>query len=206
MKLVCIADTHHMEELLEMPSGDVLVVAGDITRTGQLADALRFNEWVGKLRYPHVVLVAGNHDSCFQDGFMAGLMTNVVYLQDQQITIDGVKFYGSPWTPEFQRWSFMKKRGEQIAVFWEQVPADTDVLITHGPPYDILDEVPRTSEPQGCKDLLRELERIRPKVHVFGHLHMSGGMVEKRGETIFVNASVLNEAYRVAHSPVVVEV
>jgi len=208
MKLVCIADTHHQEALLtDMPQGDVLVVAGDITRTGQLNDALSFNEWVGKLHYPHVVLVAGNHDWCLEDEFIASLMTNVVYLQDAEAVIDGVKFYGAPWTPEFKHWAFMKPRdSEEIAEVWRQVPSDTDVLVTHGPPCSILDEVPRTTVPQGCERLLKELERIQPQVNVFGHLHLGGGMVEKRNETIFVNASVVNEGYRVAHPPVVVEV
>jgi Icc-related predicted phosphoesterase len=118
-----------------------------------------------------------------------------------------VEIWGSPWTPEFLDWHFMKKRGEDIAAVWAKIPEDTDILITHGPPYGILDHVPLSSRGDeyknaGCEELLKTVMRIKPRLHVFGHIHYQGGQQITIGKTTFVNASIMDEDYNPVHKPV----
>jgi Icc-related predicted phosphoesterase len=221
LKLVCISDTHCAHEVLtdEMPDGDILICAGDITGRGEVNEILRFNEWVGRLKkYEHTILIAGNHDSCFESKFLRELMNNCLFLHDSSTTIRGVKFTGSPWTPRFGNWSFMRPRGGEIARIWNNIPEDTEVLITHGPPHGILDKIPgRKIAPGekmekdftikvGCKDLRKAIKnRIKPKVNCFGHIHEGYGVLEEDGIT-YVNASIMNKTYDPVNKPIVVEV
>ena len=221
LKLVCISDTHDAQDKItdDMPDGDILICAGDITGRGEISQILRFNEWVGSLKkYKHSILIAGNHDFCFQDKFNRDLMTNCTFLHDSSITIDGIKFTGSPWTPKFGPWAFMKPRGEPLVRVWENIPKDTDVLITHGPPRGIMDAVPRKkmvpgermerdfTVRTGCKDLAQFIKyQIKPSTSVFGHIHEGYGVVEQDDIT-FVNASIMNGSYDPVNKPIVVEV
>ena len=124
-----------------MPEGDVLIHSGDMTRIGHSNEIKDFNRWMGEQDYAHKLCIAGNHDMLFEDhpSVARSLITNCTYLQDSSVTIDGVKFYGAPWQPEFFSWAFNVPRGPEIAAKWYQIPDDTNVLITHGPPYGILD-------------------------------------------------------------------
>ena len=97
-------------------------------------------------------------------------ITNAHYLCDESLTLDGVKFYGSPWQPRFFDWAFNKDRGAPLKAIWDKIPLDTDVLITHGPPHGILD-LTFDKIKAGCEELLLAVQRIKPKVHVFGHIH-----------------------------------
>ena len=98
MKLIAISDTDGLHESLEIPDGDVLIHAGDLTRHGTLDDVREFNDFRGTLPHPHKIVIAGNYDLCFENHRKAceELLTNCVYLQDQEAIIDGVKFYGNP--------------------------------------------------------------------------------------------------------------
>jgi len=93
-------------------------------------------------------------------------------------------------------------RGPKLAAVWSNVPADTDVLITHSPPFGILDVV--NGEHVGCRDLARELKRIRPRLHIFGHIHQSYGRIDRDG-TIYVNAALRDEEYKLVNQPIVVD-
>jgi predicted phosphodiesterase len=205
MRLVCISDTHALHEELDVPHGDVLVHAGDFTMSGRESEIRAFDAWLGRLPHPRKIVVAGNHDWLFQrePANARSLITNAEYLEDSGATIDGVRFWGAPWQPWFFDWAFNLRRGPEIAARWALVPAETDVLITHGPPRGVLDVVDR-GESVGCEDLLRELGRIRPRVHVFGHIHESYGRAEKDGR-ISVNASSCSLAYRPENPPIVVD-
>ncbi len=103
------------------------------------------------------------------------------------MTIDGVRFYGSPWQPWFYDWAFNLERGPEIRAKWDLIPEGIDVLITHGPPYGIGDLIAR-SDNAGCQDLLEVVEKIKPKVHVFGHIHEDYG-ITSNGVTTYINAS-----------------
>ena len=206
MKVVVIADTHGFQQRLTIPAADVLVVAGDICPFGTLEEINEFSNWLREQSCKHKIVVAGNHDAPFeleqelaQDALIGGA-PGIIYLQDNSVKIDDVLFYGSPWTPTFMEWHFMADRGAQIREKWEMIPEDTDVLITHGPPSTILDRV--RGVPLGCHDLLETVLRIRPRYHLFGHIHETYGVTRRNG-IIFINASVCDGRYRPANEPIV---
>lgn len=131
-----------------------------------------------------------------------------MYLRNSAIDIEGVRFYGSPWQPRFMHWAFNLSRGEDLRRKWDFIPEDTDVLVTHGPPHGRLDLVPRDRagifENTGCEELLLAVKRIRPKLHVFGHIHEGYGVTRESGTT-FVNACVCDAAYRPVNPAVIIE-
>jgi Icc-related predicted phosphoesterase len=203
MKLIALSDTHGFHRSLEIPDGDILIHAGDLTRHGTLDDVREFNDFLGTLPHPHKIVIAGNHDFCFESDRKAceELLTNCIYLQDQDFVIDGIKFYGSPWQPWFYDWAFNLESGPEIRAKWELIPEDTDVLITHGPPYGIGDLTSR-GDSAGCQDLFEVVEKIKPGVHVFGHIHEGFGIIKKE-TTTFINASVCDQLYRLVNPPIV---
>lgn len=207
MKIVCISDTHNQHDRLTVPDGDVLVHAGDFSMVGERGDVLEFNRWLGTLPHKHKVIVAGNHDFILERQWDAyKLFTNATYLQDSGVEIDGVRFWGSPITPyPHTGWAFTRKPGDEIRPHWSRIPDDTDVLITHGPPFKVLDYCVRDVH-AGCR-LLRAtvMQRVRPKFHVFGHIHEGYGKVEFGGVT-YVNACSLDVRYRVANDAIVVQI
>lgn len=210
MRLVCISDTHNQHEALRLPSGDVLIHAGDFTGMGRANEVEAFAKWLGAQPHRHKILIAGNHDWLFERdnaqarAWLARYCPKVHYLQDSGVEIEGVKFWGSPWTPYFLNWAFNLKRGKPLADKWAQVPSDRQVLITHGPPLGILD-LTRHGKNVGCEELAAALEnRLRPKVHVFGHIHESYGTYTRNG-TKFVNASSCTEFYEATNAPVVID-
>ena len=206
MKIIAIADTHGYHRQVEVPVGDVLLVAGDICSHGTLTEIKEFGTWLLEQPCRYKIVIAGNHDEPFQSKNNSALQAltrenpTITYLQDNSITIEGVTFYGTPWTPTFMRWFFMADRGETIRRKWLMIPDNTDVLITHGPPATILDDV--GGLPEGCVDLLARILQINPKYNIFGHIHEGYGGIRK-GDTIFINASVCDGLYRPINEPVV---
>lgn len=214
MRIVCISDTHSKhEEIDHVPDGDMLIHAGDSLAFGSLFDLEDFDDWLGELPHRHKILIAGNHDTCFEDRSDKAqkLVTNAIYLEDSGIVIEGLKFWGSPWTPRFFDWAFNANRGPQLFEKWQRIPLDTDVLITHGPPKGILDTViTRDGEEQvGCNDLLRRLSELKNlKAHIFGHIHGGYG-TEIQGidrQVRFVNASICTEQYEASNHPIVLDI
>ena len=120
IRIVAISDTHGLHRHLQVPPGDILVHAGDITGRGQLDQVVDFNEWLGGLPHRHKVVIAGNHDFCFEQQPLesAALLTNCIYLFDKAITLDGLCFYGSPWQPWFYDWAFNLGRGPELQAKW----------------------------------------------------------------------------------------
>jgi len=206
MKAVMISDTHTHHESLLMPAADILLCAGDITNVGDLTDLVNFARWLEGLPYKHKVIIAGNHDFCFEhDGELCRKVLEhggATYLQDEEVVIDGKKIYGSPWQPRFFDWAFNLDKGESLRKVWAKIPDDTDVLITHGPPQGILDEC--RSGKVGCAELLKRIIEVKPDWHIFGHIHPTYGYECAHGTT-FVNASSCNERYRPVNTPIVME-
>lgn len=209
MKVCCISDTHCMESSVRIPWCDLIVHAGDLTNLGELDMLSAFNEWARKQAVP-VVCIPGNHDRSLPDRAARGILRHCTLLVDEETTFNGYKIYGSPWTPWFggEYWAFNKHRGEDIREVWRDIPKDTDILITHGPPMGILDKVPRTATPQGCADLRATVDGMHLKLHAFGHLHLQGGQKwqDPSNGTWFVNAAVCNEAYEPINPIVVIDI
>lgn len=193
MKIICISDTHNLHKDLKVPDGDMLIHAGDMTCVGGIDEIKEFNEWLGTLPHHHKIVIAGNHDLLFEsDSLLANtLITNAIYLNDSGIEIEGLKIWGSPISPNYQNWAFNRECGEEIKKHWDLIPEDTDILITHCPPLGVLDFNSKGNS-EGCKDLWAIVQqKVKPRLHVFRHLHDAHGQV-KIGETLFVNASIVN--------------
>ncbi|MGH9948517.1 MAG: metallophosphatase domain-containing protein [Pyrinomonadaceae bacterium] len=214
MRIVCISDTHNCNSQIVVPDGDILIHSGDATITGTVEEIKRFNAWFESLPHKHKIFVAGNHDWLFErNNDLARLLLNtkIIYLEDSSVEIDGLKIYGSPWQPRFYDWAFNLMRGAELAAKWKLIPNDIDILITHGPPNGILDEVPRQwgIDYKGCEELRKRVEEVaafgRLKLHVFGHIHCGYGMQEKFGVK-FVNASNCDEAYNPVQKPNVIDI
>ena len=199
MRIVAISDTHMRHEHVVVPDGDVLIHAGDFTRRGALEDVKAFDGWLATLPHRHKIVIAGNHDWCFQIApeQARGCLTHATYLEDSGAVIEGVRFWGSPWQPWFLDWAFNLPRGPQLAEKWALVPAETEVLVTHGPPRGFGD-LTRNGEEVGCEDLLERIRALQPRLHICGHIHEGSG-VRTDGGVRYVNASVLDADYAVRH-------
>jgi predicted phosphodiesterase len=206
LRIVCLSDTHGRHGKIPVPEGDVLLHAGDFTRRGGAAEVEAFGAFLAGLPHRHKVVIAGNHDFLFQrDPERArALLAGATYLEDSGVAIDDVHFWGSPWQPWFHDWAFNLPRGKALAEKWALVPAGVDVLVTHGPPHGVLDATCDGSR-VGCEELALALLRIRPRLHVFGHIHEAYGLV-RRGDTLSVNACSCDLSYRPVHPPLVVDV
>ncbi|MBC7920885.1 MAG: metallophosphatase domain-containing protein [Ferruginibacter sp.] len=206
MKIICISDTHGQHGSTRLPEGDLLIHAGDISSRGKPDEVAAFLRWFAGLPHRYKVFVGGNHDFFLEKEptlFRAMIPRNCFYLEDSAVEIEGLTLWGSPVTPFFYNWAFNRRRGTDIRKHWDRIPAHTDILITHGPPYGVLDQTAR-GEAAGCADLLQKIADVQPRLHVFGHIHEACGKAERDG-TIFVNACYLDLRYQPAHAPVVVE-
>lgn len=211
MKLVCISDTHGDHLQVALPAGDVLVHAGDLTAHGRETETLAFMQWFGAQAFAYKVCIAGNHDRFMEaDPGLANRYakeSGVILLNDSGVDIEGISFWGSPITPRFFDWSFMRDPGPAIEAHWKLIPKHTDVLITHGPPHGILDQVQRNAqvfEHTGCPSLLTKIRAVKPALHLFGHIHEGHGRMDVGGVSHF-NISTMNEHYRVKHQAVEIE-
>lgn len=214
MRIVIISDTHGQHDALQLPPGDVLIHAGDVSGRGKPEEVKSFLHWLAAQPFEHKICIAGNHDFYFEKETAANIQAiippGITYLNDSGTTINpandgtgGIHIWGSPVTPWFFDWAFNRQRGADIQRHWDLIPANMDILITHGPVYGILDQTTR-GEKVGCQDLLAKVKAIQPRLFICGHIHEAYGMVEQHG-TQFINASVLDERYRLVNRPVVVE-
>ena len=221
MKITFISDTHakHNQVTSSLPGGDVLIHAGDISNKGYRTEIQDFIKWFSTIEnYTHKIFIAGNHDFSCQDEVSAvqellRLNPGSEYLYDDMFLIgdesadydDMVKVWGSPWQPEFYNWAFnLPRQGAELKEVWNMIPSDVDILITHGPPYGHLDYVTYSKQNVGCELLRDRIDLIKPKIHVFGHIHSSYGY-KFDGTTHFFNAAVLDERYNFTQKPLSVE-
>lgn len=210
-RIVFISDTH-LRHKFNIPEGDILVHAGDMTSRGDIYnnEVDRAMKWFGGLHHPVKIFCAGNHDFMFEnspDEARALVPPCVDYLEDTEVTHLGLRFYGSPYSPRFFDWAFNQDRGPVSRARWNKIPEGIDVLITHGPPYGIMDRTP-DCKLVGCQDLLGRVQALKPKVHVFGHIHQDEGATRilKIGDTTYINASICNESYKAVHPPIVLDI
>lgn len=205
VQIVCVSDTHGRQGMLRVPDGDILLIAGDLTVFGKNSEYRRFNDWLEELPHKHKIVIAGNHDKALYykpKESAQRCLSNATYLLDSEVTVEGIRIYGAPWTPTFGGWYFMLDRGPAIKRKWDLIPEGIDILVTHGPPVGYLDWGHYSGMHMGCEELRAAVERVKPKIHVFGHNH--GDYGEARNEhTLFVNASVCTEEYLPTNDPVV---
>jgi len=210
-----LSDTHgrHLEitELYgELPYVDIIVHSGDCTRYGEFEETDLFMNWYSKQNAMHKILVAGNHDFVLQQmdrrNWLLANNYGVTYLEDSFININGIGIYGSPWSPVYGMWAFMKQRNAELDEVWQKVPTDgsVDLLVTHTPRYGRFDVSVRGNYNVGCEMLANRINDIHPKVHVFGHIHECGGMIKEETEVplkgmLSLNASLLNTRYVLAN-------
>ncbi len=225
MKFVCISDCHGRFDWLQLPEGDILLVAGDIMNNyggGEYKNALmqkmEFDGLVqlwNKLPFKKVICIAGNHDWLFErEDYRFYRNGKVIYLQGEEVEVGGFKIYGFPWQPRFYDWAFnVDRNSPKMAALLNKIPDDVEILISHGPPHGILDWSEYSSMHVGCEQMIRRVKELpNLKLHIFGHIHGAYGVVKKEmwgihGQpVIFANASVCNEKYQAVNAPLVFEV
>jgi len=207
MTSVIISDTHCNHRKIELPVGDLLIHSGDMTIDGTREEIEDFLDWYSGLNFKFKILIAGNHDFYVENkphDFRNMLDKSIIYLENESVEIEGVQFFGSPYTYKYGEWAFQRPRSHEMEKIWKGIPQTTDVLITHGPPYGILDFA-NSRVHAGCEELNAAISFIRPKFHFFGHIHEAAGQRKSEGTT-FINASQVDIMYNVVHEPVVVEI
>ena len=226
MIIDCIGCLHGARPKLE--GGDLLIVTGDLTARDEPEQYLAFNEWLKNQNYKRKIVIAGNHDNCLQSGvtvFVNPLLANsyiplygidVNYLCDSGTEFEGLKIWGSPWTKTFKRMNpnckaFTVETEKELAEKWALIPDDMDILITHSPPYGILDGIPMEDGSLfhvGSKSLYGRLKyAIRPHLHVFSHIHEAYGQIEhfptyNDKMMISINCSIMNKLYKPVNVPI----
>lgn len=204
MKIVVISDTHGQHSYLDLPSGDLIIHCGDVSKRGSEEEIIDFLNWFESLHFKHKVFIAGNHDFYFEragmDEIQRMIPTGVIYLNDTSVQIEHLTLWGSPITPWFYDWAFNRHRGSDIKKHWDLIPTNADIIITHGPVSGILDKTVNNDH-AGCADLYKRISEVKPKVHLCGHIHEAYGS-RFVNDTHFINASVLNENYYLVNRPI----
>lgn len=228
MKIVFFSDPHGKHHEMILPEADMAICCGDISGRGAKFEVQDFLEWFAGQPHKHKVMIAGNHDFWFEPGnprnttLMPGvnprdiIPEGIIYLEDEHVTIEGIKIFGSPWTPWFHDWAFNARRGDEIKKHWDLIEPGTDIVITHGPPSNTHLERCRGGDMVGCVDLSNRLKEIEPKICAFGHIHEAYGTDNKEfidfddydtpGKIMkLINCSVLNLRYEMTNDPVVID-
>ncbi len=197
MRILHISDTHgEHHQLSDMPGADVIVHSGDISFAGSEDEAIDFIQWFSSLPYTSKVFIAGNHDNCLHGANIEDLPNNCFYLSNSSVVIGGFTFHG---VPLFMEDIVSGDYDESL----KKIPDHTDVLITHQPPYGVLDFSGNSY--YGDRDLLQTVLDIRPRCHLFGHIHDAYGM-ENGKDTLFANASIVDVYYRLLNKPFLFEI
>jgi Icc-related predicted phosphoesterase len=219
MRIACVSDTHmDAMGLYKFPKADVLVHAGDITFRGTEKELKFVAEHLGKHYkdsrhhdgYQRIYFVPGNHDWLFQTNEMLAreifMKHNIIVLINESDVYEGIKFWGSPVCPPFHNWAFYLPDKEREDL-WRYIPEDTDVLITHGPPKFMRDEVHEYMKVKycGCEYLANRVKAVKPKAHIFGHIHEGYG-VTKGDHTLFVNPSLMDGGYRPENDVILIDI
>jgi Icc-related predicted phosphoesterase len=200
MKIAMLSDTHNSYGTLVVPECDILISAGDYSFRGTKNEVINFHKWFAKQPAKHLISVQGNHEIEVEKNFEQSkdminrLDTRIHFIAEQTLRIEGFKIHCSAVTPAYNNWAWNRERGNEIKKHWDLIPDDIDILVTHGPPFGILDKVERRMV--GCVDLLKRIYELRKlRLHVFGHIHYSSGE-ETINRIRFVNASICDENYK----------
>lgn len=228
-RFVCISDTFSRTDYMPaIPDGDVLLHTGNFSNLGIPREIEAFNEFLGKLPHRYKIVIAGNHEVTFDPQLMTERnshvfisfatalqeveeeewknckrqLTNCIYLEDDEVRVQGFRIYGTPWTPGNGDWAFNLSRGQACLDKWDKIPNGIDILLTHGPPVGYCD-IAQEDKHEGCVELLNTVrKRVKPKYHVFGHIPEGHG-ITSNGTTNFINASICTRNYKPANQPIV---
>lgn len=214
MKIVCLSDTHSFNERVGViPDGDVLIHAGDLTDTGKSNEIFDAYAWLSKMPHERIIVTPGNHDFGFEKipslrPVLAAKFPRVETLIDSETMLNELRVYGSPFQPWFHDWAFNFLPGpageRQAEEKWDMIPDDTAILVTHGPPYDVLDRTLR-GRFVGCPALRQRIGNLpQLRLHVFGHIHESHG-TRRIGGVLHVNASICDHLYDPVNPPIVLD-
>lgn len=224
LTFVVVSDTHSKHDYLNLPAGDVLLHCGDFTMYSSLDEVKKFSQWISSLPYRYKIVIAGNHEFAFDvkregdwQGYLAGrkgfpkvgqmidfaairnALTGCIYLEDSGVDIEGYRIYGTPYQAKYSNSAFQRDKFE-LDTYWKLIPNDTDILMTHSPPYDFCDEG-KKGVLCGCPDLRKHVQqRIKPKYHVFGHIHEGAGWA-KDANTKYINAAFCAPGYKPINEP-----
>ena len=203
LRLVLLSDTHGLHRNVQVPDGDLLIHAGDFTNFSKSQiEIIEFNVWLGELPHRHKIVVPGNHEFFLEaDPSKRSLLSNASVLINEAVQVEGLRIWGSPITPLYGGAFGMSSAADRRRLY-AHIPDDTDVLITHGPPFGILDMMPNSSLHTGCRELFDAVIRVKSKVHVFGHLHGAHGIFQTKN-TIYVNAALCGPHAEIDNGPVV---
>jgi len=207
-KIVCISDNHSNYDF-EVPEADILIHSGDFSYKGHPDEMWKCINWLDRQPHKHKLWIPGNHEliedslSWWKDTFLEHNNAICLHNLREPIEIEGLKFWGTSITPTFGKWAFMMddKQRERL---WENAP-DCDVLVSHGPAFQIMDSPLPNNGNLGCKYQRKYVDEVKPKLQVFGHIHGSYGRLDANGQT-FVNASLLNERYEMVNKPITIEI
>ena len=232
MKIVAISDTHTKHKKLVIPECDVLVCAGDFSWHGTYWETWRFLKWFGEQPAKHKIFISGNHEIGLdatkpesyrggKHGYVPGAHAlarktpGVIYLEDSEVVIDGIKFYGTPWTPFFYDWGFNGSDGptqlegnRKLVDVYSKIPEDTNVLICHGPAYGILDKSLTGDTRCGSVEMRKILESdklAQLRLYINGHIHEARGHEIACGNVNFCNVSTLGRDYETVSPPVIID-
>ena len=204
-RIIATSDFHG--KLPPIPECDLLLIAGDICPAGDPLKQAKwlnttFRTWLDSIPAKEVVAIAGNHDQIFERApELVPKNLKWHYLQDSFITLYGLTIYGTPWQLPF--WGAFNLTEGRLAEIYTKIPTTTDIIISHGPPYGIHDEVPNKIH-TGSTSLLTRTLQIKPKLLLFGHIHNAYGQTTRDGTT-FANVSLVNDDLKVAHQPMLFE-
>ena len=201
--LCIIADTHCRHREVALPECDVLIHCGDFCSFQREDERVLedVDSWFAEAPAKHVLCVGGNHDYLLQSREFR--FAHATLLEDSLVEFEGLSFYGSPWCPQLVGFAYFATE-EQLIERWRRIPSGIDVLVTHTPARGLLDVPSSGGVHLGCPHLLDELQRIRPRLHVFGHIHASYGL-QAEEETRFVNAAIVGgRDFGVRNSPTLI--
>ncbi len=212
MIIDCISDLHGYYPKLE--GGDLLIVAGDLTARDEQGQLIEFGNWLEDQKYTKKIFICGNHDNRLEKITISGktlffLYEECIYLSDSGTEFEGLKIWGSPWTKTFKGMNphckaFTVDTEEELAEKWGKIPNDIDILITHSPPFGNFDYTSR-GKSVGSLSLWMKCLEIRPKLHIFGHIHEAYGQYRHPNGIHLVNCSHVNEHYQPVNKPIRIE-
>lgn len=213
IKVWHFSDTHRAHGFVPVPKNiDIAIFSGDCSNhrnpITNAPEVIEFLEWFAEQPIKNKIMIAGNHDTSIEQNIVTKEEIEsygITYLYNNSITVEGIKIWGSPYTPVFGSWAFMKPRHKLDAI-WQSIPDDTDIIITHGPPKGALDisyNFDKTIERCGCSALMKRIVTIEPKIVMYGHIHNgkdllnSGYFKSSTLNTIFSNGTICSNSQQV---------
>jgi Icc-related predicted phosphoesterase len=218
MKIVAISDVHAKWQKLQIPECDILISAGDYSFRGEKHLVKNFHEWLNKQEAGYIISVQGNHETWVEQNFQEAkelaekVCPGVHFIDEGLVEIEGIKIWCSAIQPWFHNWAWNRHRGAEIKRHWDLIPVDTNILVTHGPPYGVLDEVVRADGSSynppnlaGCEELAKKILDLKQlDLHFFGHIHCGAGQKHVNGVSYY-NASICDEMYMPSNPITVVD-